>query len=74
MFSLPEELKEVYLDLGIDLEKAGGNDRWQLPIPATYIVASDGIITYAFVNPDYTKRLEPDELLKKLRQLTSPAI
>ena len=74
VFSLPEELKEVYLDLGIDLEKASGNDRWQLPIPATYIVASDGIITYAFVNPDYTKRLEPDELLKKLRQLTSPAI
>ena len=74
VFSLPEELKDIYLGLGINLEKASGNDKWQLPIPATYIVASDGIINYAFVNPDYTKRLEPDELLKKLRELTSPTI
>ena len=68
VFSLPEELKEIYLGFGINLEKANGNNKWQLPIPATYIVTSDGTISYAFVNPDYTKRLEPEELLEQLKK------
>ncbi len=74
VFTLPEELKGVYLGFGINLEKANGNDKWQLPIPATYIISSDGMITYTFVNPDYTKRLEPDDLLERVRKLKSPAI
>ncbi len=69
VFSLPEELKEIYLGFGINLEKSNGNNKWQLPIPATYIVTSDGVINYAFVNPDYTKRLEPEELMEKLRKI-----
>jgi hypothetical protein len=32
-------------------------------------VASDGIIRYAFVDPDYTLRLEPEEILKKLKEI-----
>ena len=67
VFTLPEELKEIYLAFGINLEKANGNDKWQLPIPATYIVNSDGVVNFAFVNPDYTKRLEPKELIERLK-------
>ena len=70
MFTLPEELKEIYLGMGINLEKSNGNNKWQLPIPATYLVASDGIITYAFINPDYTKRLEPEELIVNLKKMS----
>jgi peroxiredoxin len=68
VFTLPDELKDIYLGFGINLEKANGNNKWQLPIPATYIVASDGIISYAFVNPDYTKRLEPEEIIEILKR------
>ncbi len=71
VFTLPDKLKEVYKSFGFDLEKSNGNNRWQLPIPATYIVRPDGIIEYAFVNADYTKRLEPETILARLEKMSS---
>jgi peroxiredoxin len=71
VFTLPEELRDIYRSFGFDLEKANGNDKWQLPIPATYIVNPEGIIEYAFVNADYTKRLEPDTILAQLKKINS---
>jgi peroxiredoxin len=71
VFTLPEELKDIYRSFGFDLEKANGSDKWQLPIPATYIVNPDGIIEYAFVDADYTKRLEPDTILAQLKKMNS---
>jgi peroxiredoxin len=38
-------------------------------MPGTFIVAPDGMIHYAFVDPDYTLRLEPAEILKSLREI-----
>jgi peroxiredoxin len=40
---------------------------WTLPIPARYVIDQDGSIVYAEVNPDYTRRPEPEELLPALR-------
>lgn len=71
VFKLPEELKDVYKSFGFDLEKSNGNDKWELPMPATYIVNPDGIIEYAFVNADYTKRLEPETILTRLEKMSS---
>ncbi len=71
VFRLPEELKEVYRSFGFDPEKSNGNDKWELPMPATYIVSPDGIIEYAFVNADHTKRLEPDTILNRLEKMSS---
>ena len=71
VFKLPEELKDIYRSFGFDLEKSNGNDTWELPIPATYIVSPDGIIEYAFVNADYTKRLEPDTILAQLERMNA---
>ena len=70
VFTLPGELKDIYRSFGFDLEKSNGNDKWQLPIPATYIVNSDGVIVYAFVNTDYTKRLEPETILFHLKKMS----
>lgn len=66
VFGLPAELKALYQQFGIDLEKSQGNPEWKLPVPATYIVQSDRKITYAFVDSDYTQRAEPADLLKHL--------
>ncbi len=71
VFTLSEKLKEVYKGFGFDLEKSNGNNKWQLPIPATYIVRPDGVIEYAFVNADYTKRLEPETILARLEKMNS---
>jgi len=43
-----------------------GDDSWELPIPATYILDCEETILYASANEDYTERPEPAEILKSL--------
>jgi peroxiredoxin len=51
-----------------DLPNFQGNDSWMLPIPATFVVGTDGIIKARFVDPDYRKRMAIEELLAALRR------
>ena len=62
-FRVDDELNERYLSYDIDLEKASGENHHVLPAPATYIIGTDGIINFAYINPDYKVRLHPDVLL-----------
>jgi peroxiredoxin len=66
VFTLDEKLREVYKGFSIDLEKANGNGKWELPVPAVYVVNTDGTILYDFLDTDYTVRLEPSEILRIL--------
>jgi len=66
-FELPESLRPIYAKLGIDIPAFNGDSSFTLPVPASYVVDSDGIIRFHFVNVDYTRRLEPDGLLRVLR-------
>lgn len=68
VFSLAEELRPIYLGAGLDIPAYNGDDTFLLPVPATYIVGSDGVIKYDFVNADYTQRLEPQEIVHRLKQ------
>ena len=67
----PEDLKKVYLQFGIDLEKYNGDDSWTLPMPGRFIIDRSGVIRYAEVNPDYTVRPEPEEVIGILKGLLS---
>lgn len=70
VFEVPPPLRAYYRDLGIDLPvRHGEPERWELPVPATYVVGQDGIITLAFVTPDYRQRLDPGRVLEELRRL-----
>ena len=60
--------KKLYLEFGIDLEKSQGDAEWRLPVPATYVVAKDKRILWAFVEEDYRKRAEPEDILKALQE------
>jgi peroxiredoxin len=68
VFNLAEELRPIYLDAGLDIPAYNGDDSFKLPVPATYIIGSDGIIKADFVNADYTQRMEPEEIVKALRE------
>ena len=68
-FALPDDLRAVYLGFGVDLPKHNGEPSWTLPMPGRYVIAQDGVIAYAEVNPDYTRRPDPSELLPTLKQL-----
>jgi len=66
-FKLPGYLAELYMSLGNNLPVINGDQSWTLPMPARFVIGQDGIIRYAEVNPDYTLRPEPSELLPALR-------
>ena len=62
-FKMPDDMVEKYKSYNIDLEKASGETHHVLPAPATYIIGTDGIINFAYINPDYKVRLAPSILL-----------
>jgi peroxiredoxin len=68
VFSLAEELRPIYLGAGLDIPAYNGDESFQLPVPATYIIGSDGIIKADFVNADYTQRMEPAEVVAFLQK------
>jgi peroxiredoxin len=68
-FSLPEDLRDVYRAIGLDLARVHGDDTWTLPMPARFVIDGAGVIRSADVDPDYTRRAEPSETLTVLRSL-----
>jgi peroxiredoxin len=69
-YRVPDYQQEIYRRVFVNLPFVNGDESWQLPIPATYILARDGTILYASANPDYTDRPEPGDILSRL---TTPA-
>jgi peroxiredoxin len=70
-FALPDYLVALYKSLKNDLPAFNGDDSWTLPMPARFVIGTNGIVRYAEVNPDYTKRPEPEALLPALREAAS---
>ena len=69
VYQLSEEMREVQKGFGVNLAESNGDASYELPISATYVVGTDGRIVFAFTDPDFTKRLEPSEILTVLKQL-----
>lgn len=61
------EMQGLMPKAGVDLPLYQGNQSWMLPIPATFVVGTDGVIKARHVDPDYRKRIEIDELLSALK-------
>lgn len=68
-FDITETIENIYDGFGINLEKSQGKKSRILPIPATYIVDSSGVIVYAYIDADYTKRAEPKDVIDKYLEL-----
>jgi len=68
-FALPDYLVETYKTFKNDLPAFNNDPSWVLPMPARYVIGTDGIIAYSEVNPDYTQRPDPSELLPVLDRL-----
>ena len=66
-FALPDYLIELYKNLKNDLPAFNGDASWTLSMPGRFVIGQDRIIQYAEVNPDYTRRPEPSEMLPALR-------
>ena len=70
VFALPEDLRDLYKSFGNALDRFHDEPGYRLPIPARYLIDTQGIIRAADVNADYTIRPEPSETVRELRMLT----
>jgi len=74
VFRVPETIRDFYLRLGINLGARHGNRHaWLLPIPATYIIDSSGIIRHANIDPDFRRRMEPSDIIGILDKMRTGA-
>lgn len=68
-FKLPEDLRKVYQEFKINLDKYNGDDSWTLPLPTRLIIDQNGIIRYAEINADYTVRPDPEATIGALKKI-----
>jgi len=68
-FTLPDDLREIYMRFGIDLARGNGDGTWRLPVPARFVIDRQGIVRTVDADPDYTRRPEPTETVKTLERL-----
>src|ERR1022692_1044782 len=66
-YRVPDEQGAIYQRAFVNLPFVNGDQSWELPIPATYIIDSDGTVLYASANEDYTERPEPEDIVRTLR-------
>jgi len=59
LFQQPDTILPIMKAYGVDLQARNGDDSYVVPFPASYLIDSRGMIRYAFLDPDYTHRLEP---------------
>ena len=72
-WSLQDYVIPIHDGFGVNLPKIHGDGQWNLPMPARYVIDTDGTVAYAEVNPDYTRRPEPSDLFPVLDKLASVA-
>lgn len=63
VFQLDDKIQEVYRAIGADLSEFNGDDSFELPMPATYLIDPSGEIIDAFVHANYMLRAEPEDVL-----------
>jgi peroxiredoxin len=66
VYRVPDYQEAVYRRVFINLPFANGDESWELPVPATYILNRNGSVLFSSVNADYTERPEPAEILSQL--------
>jgi peroxiredoxin len=65
-YRVPDEQRAIYQRAFVNLPFVNGDESWELPIPATYIVDRDGTVLYASADEDYTERPEPEDIVRVL--------
>lgn len=66
VYSVPKLERPFYALLGADLPKHNGDESFEIPLPATYIIDKNRKIKFAFIDVDYKKRMSPEDILKQL--------
>ena len=65
-YRVPAAQEAVYRRAFVNLPFTNGDESWELPIPATFVLERDGTVRYASANEDYTERQEPGHIVECL--------
>lgn len=70
VFKMPPELQILYKStFNIHVDQHNGNDKYELPLAATYVINKNREILYDFVHEEYTKRAEPSKIIEVLKSI-----
>ena len=69
VYKVPKPINDVVLSYGLDFKEYYKTEESELPLSATYVVKQNGEIVYAFLEPDYKKRAEPEKIIEVLQQI-----
>ncbi len=67
VYALPEELRAALRSNNKALPGINGDESWELPVPATYVIDRDRRVALAAIDVDYRNRLEPETILAALK-------
>jgi peroxiredoxin len=69
VFSIDEAVRWAHQRVGANLPTFNGDDSWELPMAGTFLVDRSGTVRLAFVDPDFTRRLDPSIIIARLNEL-----
>ncbi|MBK1854090.1 redoxin domain-containing protein [Verrucomicrobiaceae bacterium 5K15] len=69
VFTLNKDTRKRYQEKFKLEERSGKEAAKKLPLPATYVIDTDGTITYAFIDADYRRRAEPARIVDALKAI-----
>jgi peroxiredoxin len=64
VWSQPDTFRPLFQGFGVKWQELYGNENLEIPIPATFLVDKNGVVRNMFLDPDYTKRLDPETALE----------
>jgi len=71
VYALLEEPREALRSNNKALPEINGDGSWELPVPATYVIAPSRRVELAYIDVDYRIRFEPDAIISSLKSLRS---
>jgi peroxiredoxin len=66
-YRVPDYQKQLYRSVFVNLPHLNGDDSWELPLPATYVIGRDGNVLFAYASANYMERAEPADVLAALK-------
>jgi peroxiredoxin len=73
-YEMTQEHVDLYARLGWEVGQVNAGSGWELPVPASYVAGRDGVIVYAFADPDWSHRAEPGDIVAAVGRLAQAAV
>lgn len=70
-FALDEDLRSIYRGFNMALDEHNGDGTWNLPVPATFVLDQEGVVRARHVDPNYRERMNVEEILSALDDITA---